>query len=649
MKEKERVALLQREEAQRKEAEWKLKEDEELRQKMELKRKMEEKKRLVEQARLAAEEEKAKIARQKQLELENAKWKIQEQERLRKEQEERFVAAEKARIKAEADAATQRRLVAEAEANKLAQEQEARRVAEEAARERDKQELLRKQREEEQQQRKLIEEQKAKALRDEECRRQKLVQEQLERENQEKIRRAEEEAKQRAEDDAKVNHAKKLLLWRRIRQKLSKRMQMSKTVQSLRRIDPTFSTPLDFLPPSVDKTDPVQENNDEYENQDELPLADFLEELVQEVPSSHIDVLLMDALKALNNHTPNRPQLYPSLSFGLTLGLFVPEFEGIQAETAHHLLHKWMNSRFKYNEELTVKCDCSEIRFVALNGNKNEHSGTIDLALFVVPPFMNDVVFTNKALVSSVSRVNDTTPIITLNLDDGSVQEYETFIQSALSALGSRCVVDIDGDELVDFDNALGSALSEVLRSFVAKEVNDRQLENNRLQKIADKYKLEEKERLERVANRNAEMEEAAAVVLQKQSDLIKSQREKDRRRKMEEERRCMAVAKGTPMNNMEECGQIDHRSPTPNLDEEVNTRSKRSLDDCGTKLGPAKRSREETDRERESKEFTAKLEGMLKGDIVIDIKVGKSSLSELLADVPPVRSLNVGRSTGSF
>lgn len=649
-KEKERVAALQREEAQRKETEWKLKEDEELRQKMELKRKMEEKKRLAELARLAEEEEKAKVARQEQLELEKVKREMEEQERRRKEQEERKAAAERAKVKAEADAEEQRRVVAEAKAKRLAQQQEAKRIAEEAARERDKQALLQQQKEEEERQRKLIEELKVKARQDEERRRQKLVQEQLERDNQEKLRRAAEEARLRAEDEAKINQARKLLLWRRIRQNLAKRMQMSKTVQSLRRIDPTFSTPLDSLPTSFERTCPVQENEQKYENPDELPLADFLEELVHDKSTlSDIDVMLMDALKALNNNAPNRARLYPSLHFGLTLGLFVPEFEGVQAETAHHLLHKWMNSRFTYNKALNVNCDCSEIRFVALDGNKIEQSATIDFALFIVPPFMNDVTFTNNALVSITSRIDDTIPVITLNLDDGSDQEYKAFIQSALSTLGVQSVVDIAGDELFDFDNALGSALWEVLKTFIANEERNRRLEDDRIKQIADKFKLEEKERLEHVAKTNAEIAEAARVFLQKQSDSTMSHDDLGRCWSTEEERPYMPVAMGVPMNNVEERARIHHRSSTPNLDEEVITRSKRVFDDRESRPEPLKRSREETNRERASREFTAKLEGMLTGDIIMDMKVGESSLSDLLARVPPVQSLNDGRSFTTF
>jgi hypothetical protein len=95
-------------------------------------------------------------------------------------------------------------------------------------------------------------------------------------------------------------------------------------------------------------------------------------------------------------------------------------------------------------------------------GTRLKQFATIDFALVVVPPYMNDVTFTNNALVSIASRIDNTTPVITLNLDDGSDKEYNAFIRSALSTLGVHCV-DIDGDELLDFDKALSSALSEVL------------------------------------------------------------------------------------------------------------------------------------------------------------------------------------------
>jgi hypothetical protein len=139
---------------------------------------------------------------------------------------------------------------------------------------------------------------------------------------------------------------------------------------------------------------------------------------------------------------------------------------------------------------------------------------------------------------------------------------------------------------------------------------------------------LEEKERLEQVAKKNDEIEEAARVFLSKQSDVTTSQNDLDRCWIMEEERLRMPVATGEPMNNMEERARIDHRSPTPNLDEELISRNKRLLDDWESKAISVKRRREETCGERASKEFTAKLEGMLNGDIVMDMKVGESSKS---------------------
>jgi hypothetical protein len=81
-------------------------------------------------------------------------------------------------------------------------------------------------------------------------------------------------------------------------------------------------------------------------------------------------------------------------------------------------------------------------------------------------------------------------------------------------------------------------------------------------------------------------------------------------------------------------------RAPTPQLlynDEQSISRSKRSHGDVDREQ-PMKRQREESTRAKESKAFTAKLEAMMKGDFVCDMKVGDSTLSALLVGTPTIR-----------
>lgn len=632
MREKEHAAALRREQEMRKEAERKRKEEDEQRQKMDLKRKLEEKKRLVKLARKEAEEENARVSRQKQLELESAQKKAKEKEQLRKEEEGRIVAVEKARRQAEAELLEQKRVLAETAAKKLAEEQEARRKAEEEERERQRQEKLHKEREEHARQRKLIEEEKAKKRIEKMLTRQRLVEEQLEIERQEKRRRSEEEATKKAEEEEKVNLAKKLLLWRRIRHNLAKAVQKNKTEQSLKRIDPTFSTtaPVLFVH-NFNETEQVQETDGEHEDPDELPLADFLETLVEEKTKSfQLSAVLTKACKAFTE-TSTAPQRYANYLRDLKLAVLVPEFEGVQPETAHELLHKWIGNRFNYNVVETVNSHDSEIRFIAVDGNKDARSASIDIALLVIPPFMNDVNFTKSALVSTLLHIDESVPVFALNLDDGSDPDYMAFIEDALSACCAQRVVDINGDETHDFDEALGVICSEIMGAFLQEEERKRQEEEEQRQQIELKHKLEGQQRLAELTRNNADDEESARVVLQKQLEFEKAQKQVDEkeRRWMEESRKAAEEAR--------EDEQGDGRPRTPKLNEEFIPRHKRSYDDADCDQ-PAKRSREETPQERASKAFTAKLEAMFKGDVVVDMKVGGATLGGLLVNVPSVR-----------
>jgi hypothetical protein len=90
----------------------------------------------------------------------------------------------------------------------------------------------------------------------------------------------------------------------------------------------------------------------------------------------------------------------------LTLAWIVPKSEGaVQAEeTAHILLQKWMDSRFRYDDvEQRYASGFPQICFTAFNGHKITQVVQIDFALLVVPPFMNYVHFTNAALTCSLA------------------------------------------------------------------------------------------------------------------------------------------------------------------------------------------------------------------------------------------------------
>ena len=634
--EKQRAAAAQQEELRRREAEWKQKEEEERRQKMELKRKLEEKKRSAEMARLAAEEEKTRVAREKQLEMDNARKRAEAEEQRRREEREKKEEAEKVRQKAEADAEEQRRLMAEAELKKKAQEEEVRRQAEALARAEEQQRALRAKREEEERRRKIVDEENAKKRHAEERFRIKRLQEQVEKERKEKSRRADEEARQRAEKEAVVNAAKKLLLWRRIRHNLAPLVQRSRTEQSLRRIDPTFSSISDT--PCIQQFAAdyrVQDLTECYDDPDELTLADFLEEVIQwKSDTSQIADILDKTVRALENMIPTPPRAYSSSVHNVTLACIVPKFEGVQAETAHELLHKWMDSRFRYDVEQSFTSGFSDIRFTAVNGNKITQVDQADFALLVIPPFMNDARFTNTALTSCMLLGNDNIPVVALNLEDGVDGEYKSFLKNALTTCSVKRMVETPGDETYDFETALGAAFFEIMRLFLQVEERKRQNDAIRLAERAEQRRLEGQRLVAVAARKNAEEEDKARIFLQKQLDLETA------RNKADDEERCwrLEMDRNTATEAARPTERVELRSRTPILNDEFEP-SKKRFYEVGTET-PMKRGREETDRERESKAFTARLEAIMKGDVVIDTVVGESTLRQILATVPAIREI---------
>lgn len=635
--EKRRAAVVQREEERRKEAEWTKKAEEELRQKTELKRKLEEKKQIAERARGAADEERARVAKEKQLEIENARRRAEAEERRRREEIEKKEAAEKARQRAEADAQEQRRLKVEADLKRKAHEEEVRRQAEDLAREQERQIALRKELEEKERQKQKIEKENARKRQEDERARLRLLQQHVEKQYEEERRKADEEARRRAEREAEVNHAKKLLLWKRIRHNLDPLVQRKKTEQSLRRIDPTFSMVSSATFVQKSQTDyRLHDIIEHFDDPDELPLGDFLEELIQlNTVGSLLTGVLYKAVGALEDMIPATPAICSSSVHTLTLACIVPKFEGVQAETAYELLHKWMDSRFSYDVEQIYTSGFSEIRFIALNGNKLTQWDQIDFALLVIPPYMNDVDFTNTALTSILPRDRGRIPIVALTLEDGSADEvYKSFLQDALTSCGVERIVETQGDETKDFEAALGAAFREILRLFVEDNERMRQEDVARHNELAEQHRLEGQRLVAEANRRNAEAEERAKNLLQKQLDLEDARNKAD-----DQERRWrLEVEHNKATKTARQKERMVNRSPTPTLDDEFQCGRKRSFEVKNDT--PFKRGREETDRERESKAFTARLEAILKGDLIIDTKVGNSTLRELLANVPPIREI---------
>lgn len=426
------------------------------------------------------------LRKQKEEELRREQARAEEELKKQKAEEERL-RQEQLRREAEA-AAKEEQLRREAEERRLAAARaEAQRKAEAERLEMLRQAELQRKREEEERLERIRREKEEKRRREEEKRRleeerirqeqERLRQEQLrlQREREERERRLREEEARRiaAAKEAKMNQARKLLIWRRLRSKLEGELRKERTRQSLNRLDPTFSgaLPAPVFIPSSDTAGMLETNDFGIDARASLlPGISVLDSLSRQCNGPlNLSALLRKALYSLQR---NAPSLAGAGDVILTkVAVVLPTFAGPKAGAMRSLVHSWIGKRLEYG---TVAIDLPEngqrsfeIRTVASIGNAG--NADCDMALLVIPPhFGEDSLTAYSAL--TFPQLDGVVSRAILCLDSGSNRAYAKVVDKLLSSVLQDVPFIQVGEELRTdvFDLSLENASDALIQSFVA-------------------------------------------------------------------------------------------------------------------------------------------------------------------------------------
>jgi len=342
------------------------------------------------------------------------------EQEIRRQQEE--VLKEEARLKQEEYERKERRLEIDREAARQKAEEEQRRKTELERQEATRVENERLMREQQERQRReeeikrrkkkdarrlLKEEEERRARQAEEARRLELF-----RLKEEEERRQREAKKRRDafEWQNKVDTARKRLLWLKWLQKFPRHLQMIEpTEESLRRLDPTFSSSVlvevfanRVAPPSDSSLALriVQEHRTDARR--------IIERLLHQPPDI-LDLASMIAGQAASadwmkefvasQHRGKKPLLFK-------IAIVLPDSTDSRAQSLCALIHTWIDSRLRYSRISSDKSAGAELRVVVVDGNHAANLHTCDAVIFVVPPDAEASTARNW-LKTIASRVGD--------------------------------------------------------------------------------------------------------------------------------------------------------------------------------------------------------------------------------------------------
>lgn len=450
---------------QKMEEEWHLREGQ--------KKKEEEKLRQEEADRKKEEEAKRRaLLLQKQKEAE-VKKKLAEDERKRKLELEEAKRATEAAAREE-----QLRQVAE-EQRRAAEREEARRRAKAEEHERLRQEEVERKREEEERVERVCREEEEKKRQEQERRRLHQLKLEQEREEQERRRREEEVRRIAEAREAKINSARKLLIWRRLRHTLDRELQKERTRQSLCRIDPTLSSERPVLVnlsgdiPGVAEDASLSYNLELFS--DLLPGIHVLDLLSRESnPPLHLSTMLRRAFYSLRRKKASLRG--PGDVVLAKLAVVLPTFAGPKADSMQALLQMWFGRRLQYRNVMLdqpgFRGSSYELRTVT--SSIIREAADCDMALFVVPPFFGDDSLDWHSRVR-FPPCNVNIPRAVLCLDNGANRSYADFVDNLLFSLQDVPTFYV-GEEMgiSVFDLALEECCDALLESFVEADSEGR-------------------------------------------------------------------------------------------------------------------------------------------------------------------------------
>jgi len=452
----------QQAEAQRAEEQRKASEIEERRLAMERKKKEEEDRTRREEEEKAAEREK-----DRELKVRAAKEK-EEKARRRKEEEDRIAAekrAQEAAHKREMEALAQRQ---KEEATRLAEQE--RRLAKEA---RLREEEARRIRE---QQQRILEEQR----RLEEASRRER--ERIEMET--KLKLEAEARRQEKEWEDKANAAKKILIWRRWKSRVSRIIESGhESSVSLGRLDPTFaSSDFEFMP-YYQKKRPLSTPND-FVGDDRRPpdIRRAVEESHQQISSRlSLSGMILDEVVASRSRDATKGTLLL-----MKVALLITHSSEEESEKMADLLLSWFDARVGVD-----KVDSAQLSVI--DGRKAIRARSVvhlcrtpedcfdcDVALIVVSPPWSTTRERHDTLRASVSILDDSIPRMALVLGDYRQDDYQEMRSLLVKTLGRN-----DGSLKIICNRVVSaegieSALESTCRSLSSSFVNDSCVEIDR-------------------------------------------------------------------------------------------------------------------------------------------------------------------------
>lgn len=462
------------------------------------KRRVEERRRLREEKKLKEEEkrrreeidrkqkEEAKrqallLKKQKEEEAKKEQARVEEERRRKQVEEERRrqLELEEAKRAAEA-AAREEQLRREAEERRLAEERaKAERKAEAERLELLRQEELRKQREEEERLERIRrEEEEKKRLEEERIRQEqeRLRQEQLrlQREREERERRMREEKERRiaAAKEAKMNQARKLLVWRRLRSRLESELRKERTRQSLNRLDPTFSnnrTASIGPSSSAIRSSTYNVGMDMDARSNTLPGVLALDRLSRQL-SEPLDLSTM-LRKVLCSLQQNLSSVADIGDVMLTkVAVVLPTFAGPKSDSMRSLVHDWIGKRLQYGNIMIDSPASGKLSFEirTVSSAWNASNSDCDMALLVIPPCFDDDS-SNAYPAATFPLLDGVAARTVLCLDDGTNPAYASVVNNILSTVPQDVPFFQVGEEpqLDVFNVTLEEACASLLQSFV--------------------------------------------------------------------------------------------------------------------------------------------------------------------------------------
>lgn len=366
-----------------------------------------------EQERMRLDEEKLRAEReekQKLLDLEDAKRREEEAKRQRVEAEklaaEKRAQEEARRREIEVEAIRQAEEARKIAAEKKRIEEEARRKQEEAQKERERQQ-------------RILEQQRIR----EEAERQKRLRLELEA----KQKQEAEERRQAKEWEAKVIAAKKILIWKRWRNRVARKLEQTiKSSDSLQRLDPTFASNTFCLQSLFEK----ERDNSRLEKDD----------------TNHRVADIRRVLEACNRNTSRRLSLSkmvfdeaastPSVdaergALLLKVALVIPHSNDEAATKMADLLATWFDTRVGVNRVDSTQSTSPHnyqmirTRSVVHLCRTAQDCSDCDIALIMIPPPWSANQQRRNALSASVSILDESMPRIALAMGDFDHEGYD--------------------------------------------------------------------------------------------------------------------------------------------------------------------------------------------------------------------------------